>query len=397
MAFATRKSRNTVIAIGNQSVRGTFVDPAANVMPVSNVSLGIASVAVANPEYTGSIDQQGDEIAGKKLTLSFDVNLRPPGGSDVPAANAYLLGLLFQNAKMSEVRTTSAIPASPEALSSGSTTGFTGGAGVTGTLDLYKAMLVQLLGVSSGFSGISAIRTNSASKVFELCETFGSSLSGNYQIPKQLAYVNSVSSVDPVPLSATVWIGGVCYDLVDCQVASLLLSVQTSTRDSATIPMARITMDVTLYDYADESTPTIPALGTTPKFQNGKQFLSKIAVGGSGFELNFGLQSAAAPNPNMPTGDEGGELVSKQITLTPTLLAYAKADFDTIAKADAQAKHSFFAMWGSGAGGIVAIVIPDARFSHSGPDIGQQHVMESPQLWVDVLQKGAAIVFPYPA
>lgn len=389
------KSRSTVIALITQSVVGTFVDPAANLMPVSNLSENVSSVTIANPEYTGSVNQNGDEVAGRNVSYTFDVNLRPPGGADVPAAGAYLPGILLRNAKMSEVRTTTAIPAAPEALSAGSTTGFTGGAGVTGTLNLYKGKLVRLLGVSTGLAGLCAIRTNDASKVFTLSETLAGSASGNYQIPKQLSYEASIDSSSPLPISLKVWIDGLRYDLVDSQVTSLALAVPTTTRDSAAIPVMRVTITGTLYGTADEATPSIPALGTTPKFRDGKQFLALKAVGGSGFDLNLGLQTAAAPNPNMATGAEADELVSKQATLTPNLLGYLKAQFDTLAMADAQAQHPFYAAWGSGSGGIVTVHVPDARFSHAGRDIGGQHVMQSPQLFIDVFTQNVVISFPY--
>lgn len=395
MAFQTRKARETAVALIAQVSRNTFVDPAANLMAVSNLSLGFSPVSVANPEYTGSVDQNGDEVVGKTATLSFDVNLRGPGGSDVPAAGAYLPGILLKNAKMTEVITASAIPASPEALSAGSTTGFTGGAGVTGTADLYKGKLVQLLGVSTGLTGIAAIRGNTAGKVFSLCETFSGALSGNYQIPKQLSYVNSVGGGDPLPLSLKTWIGGRRYDLIDCQVTSLSVAVQTSTRQSASTPVFRVQMSVTLYNDADEATPAIPALGPTPKYRNGKQFLALKAVGGSGFDLNFGIQAEAAPNPNFASGDEGDEIGSKQITLTPNLLAYRKADFDTLALADAQAYHPFYALWGSGSGQTVAVIVPNARLTPASLDMGGTHVTESPQLLVDVMTANVVIAFPY--
>lgn len=395
MAFQTRKARETALALIAQSVRGTFVDPAANLMAVSNLSLGFSPVSVANPEYTGSVDQNGDEVVGKNATLSFDVNLRGPGGSDVPSAGAYLPGILLVNAKMTEVITAAAIPASPEALSAGTTTGFTGGAGVTGTANLYKGKLVQLLGISTGLTGISAIRSNTAGKAFSLCETFAGSLTGNYQIPKQLSYVNSVGGGDPLPLSMKVWVGGRRYDLIDCQVTSLSVAVQTSTRQSASTPVLRISMSVTLDNDADETTPAIPALGPTPKYRNGKQFLALKAVGGSGFDLNFGIQTEAAPNPNFESGDEGDEIGTKQITLTPNLLAYRKADFDTLAMADAQAYHPFYALWGGSAGQTVAVIVPDARFTPASLEMGAAHVTESPQLMVDVMVANAIIAFPY--
>lgn len=395
MAFATRKARNTAVAVIKQSVRGTFVDPAANLMPCSNLSFNISSVTVANPEYTGSTDINGDEVVGKQVTLSLDINLRGPGGSDVPSANAYLPGIFMQNAKMTEVITATAIPASPEALSAGSTTGFTGGAGMTATADLYKSMPVRLLGVSTALAGLSAIRTNSAGKVVELCETFGSTLSGNYQIPKGLSYVNAIGGSDPVPLSLKAWLGGKRYDLVDCQVTSLAVSVQTSTSRQGSIPVLRVGLSAIISATADEATPAIPALGTTPKFASGKLFVSKKAVGGSGFELNFGIQTDAAPNPNMVTGDEGDEITGKQITLTPNLLSYLKGDFDTLAMADAQGYHSFYAAWGAAPGQIVQVVVPDARFTHAGDDAGGTFYTQSPQMFVDVLTKGVSINFPY--
>lgn len=395
MSFQTRKARNTALALKTQTERFVFEDPSANLMPISNLNLQISPVTAPNPEYTGSVDTNGDEVVGKICTVSYDVNLRAPGGADVPAAGAYLPGILLVNAKMTEVRTVTAIPASPESLTSGTETGFTGGVGMTGTADLYKAMLVRLLGVSTGLPGISAIRTNTAGKAVTLCETFADPLSGNYQIPKQLSYVNSVGGSDPLPISQSVWVGGKRYDLLDCQVTALSLNVQTSTTRTASTPLFRVTLSAVIYDTDDEATPAIPVLGTTPKFKNGKQFVANLALGGSGFDLNFGITTDAAPNPNFESGDEGDEITGKQITLTPNLLAYRKADFDQLALADAQEQHSYFALWGNGSGKTVGVVIPDGRFGHAGDDVGGTFVTQSPPLYVDVFQKNVSICFPY--
>lgn len=393
MAFQTRKARNSAVAVITQAARGTFLDPAANLLPVSNLQLDISSVTVANPEYTGSVDVNGDEVVGRSCTVSYDVNLRGPGGSTPPAAGAFLIGAFFRNVGMSEVLTDTAIPPAPEALTTGSATGFTGGAGLNGTEDLYKGMLVQLAG--TGIRSLSAIRANSAAKAITLCETLSAPASGNYQIPPQLAYVNNPSSADPLPLSQKIWIGGKRYDLVDCQVTSLAIAAQTTTSREGSLPVLRISLSAIISDTADHPTPSIPALGPTPKFRDGKQFVAMKAVGGSGFELNFGLQTDAAPNPNMPNGDEGDEITSKQVTLTPNLLGYAKADFDALAMADAQAYHPFFALWGTGPGQTIGIIVPDARFGHSGEDVSGTHVTQSPPLMIDVKQRNVSIVFPY--
>ena len=60
-------------------------------------------------------------------------------------------------------------------------------------------------------------------------EQIGSTLTGNYQIPKCLSYVNAIGGSDPLPLSIKGWFGGKRYDFVDCQVTGLAVSVQTST------------------------------------------------------------------------------------------------------------------------------------------------------------------------
>ena len=125
-----KNSNKSAIAAIAQSVAGTFVDPVANLMACSNLRLDFSPVTVANDEYTGTVDRPGDEIIGKTVTVSFDINLRGPGGgSTVPTSGAWLPGIFLIAAKMTELRTATSIPAAPEALSAGSTTGFTGGAG----------------------------------------------------------------------------------------------------------------------------------------------------------------------------------------------------------------------------------------------------------------------------
>lgn len=389
------KARKAAIAAIAQAQVGTFLDPIANIMPCSNLSLEIASVTAPSNEYTGTIDQQGDDVIGRTVTVTFDLNLRAPGGADVPAAGAYLPGIFLVACKMTELRTTTAIPAAPEALTAGSTTGFTGGVGMAATANLYKGMLVDLIGQGALPLRLSAIRANTAGRAVTLCETLATNASGNYQIPKQLAFMASVSDADPLPLSLAVFLDGVRYRLVDMVPNSAVISIPTSTREGGTPPTIRISLRGRINAKDDIANPVVPSLGTTPLFRNGKQFLALTRVAGAGITYNRGLTVAAPPNPNQPDGSDADELTGIQSTVDIELHSYRKAIFDPLALADAQAQHPMFALYGSGSGQTVAIVVPDARLTHSAPQLGDQFITETVPLQIDVFDRNVSIVFPY--
>ena len=73
---------------------------------------------------------------------------------------------------------------------------------------------------------------------------------------------------------------------------------------------------------------------------------------------------------------------------------YLKATLDTLALADAQANHPFFAQWGSSAWNMVQIVVPDFRFDYQNPDLGGNLIMENGRLVIDALSRGICINFP---
>lgn len=118
-------------------------------------------------------------------------------------------------------------------------------------------------------------------------------------------------------------------------------------------------------------------------------------MGGSSLLIDLGLRTAAPPNPNKPDGSDAEELVESQTTITLDLQKYRKAEFDTLAMADSQAQYGVWAMYGYTAGNVVAIVTPDARFNYRSPNIGQDHVNETGDMFVDVFDRNLSIVFPY--
>jgi hypothetical protein len=393
------KANKTALAVAQQPIVDTFVQPNASTetLPVANVNFNIQGVTVANEEYTGSVHKNGDEVIGKTCTLTFNIYLRPPTGGAVPAANAFLPGRFLQAAKFTENRVSTAIPAAPEAIGAGpTTTSVTLGAGAAATAGLYKGLLVSLVSIGTTYAErLTAIRSYTAGKVATLMETLGVAPSGNYQIPPQLAYQRTISETDPDPLSLSLWLDGLRFDLVNMRVSGLRVNLPVSTRTQGAIPMLEVTMTGSIQTTADEGTPAIPALGAVPKFRDGDLWIAGKAVGGSSLVIDFGIRTAAPPNPNKDDGSDAEELVESKTTITADLQKYRKAQFDTLALADAQAQHAVWAQYGYGAGAVVSLNVPDARLNYRSPNIGGDFVNETGDLFVDASDRNVSIVFPF--
>lgn len=392
------KSNNTAVAVAIQSVVDTFTAPTqpADLMPVSNLRMNIEGVTIANDEYTGSPFRNADTVAGKRATLSYNIKLRPPGGVAVPAANAFLLGRVLQAAKMTEVRTATAIPAAAEAGTAGTTTALTLGAGATGTADLYKGMAISLVGMGATYKDrMTAIRSYTALKVATMLQTYGSSITGNYQIPTQIGYMRDVSATDPIILSQQVWLDGHRFNLVNCRVTSLQIIIPTSTKDQAAYPEVQVTFDVQIDSHAANATPSVPSLGAIPLYKDGKFWLNNTQLGVQTFTVDMGLQTENPPNPNKVDGVDAAELVGGMGSVSMTRQKYLPATFDSLTLAEAQGYMGLFAQWGSAAGQMVQVVIPDGRLDFQNPDTGGAILMESGNLMIDALSRGICINFPY--
>jgi hypothetical protein len=394
------RSNETALAIALQPTPDVFPTfSAADRMPISALRPTVEGVTIQNDEYTGSVIKNADTIAGKRASMTFNVKIRPPGGADVPEANAYLPGRLLQAAKFTEVLTASEVPAGgAEALTAGTTTGATLGTGAAATADLYKGMAILLGGRGATFrEQLSAIRSYGADKVMELVETLGSALSGDYLIPKQLSYMRSTAAGEPARLAFQTWFGGDRWDWINCGITSLVMPVPVSTKDQAQYPEWQVTIEGDIYASATEATPAIPALGAIPLFKDGRQWLAHKAVGGSQFSIDLGIESEAPPNPNQPSGSEAPVLAGSTARVSINKQRYKKSVQDIMALADAQANHPFFAQWGLASGNIVQVVVPDGRFNYPSPDLGGLTVSETVDLMIDAVDRSVVINFPYGA
>ena len=64
------RSNKTTVAVKTQAAQGTFDAPSGttDVLRVSNLTLSIQGVTIADNEYTGSVHKNGDQVSGKIVT-----------------------------------------------------------------------------------------------------------------------------------------------------------------------------------------------------------------------------------------------------------------------------------------------------------------------------------------
>lgn len=392
------KSRNTALAVKLQTTRGTYEAPNTTtdlVTGFSNCRVAIEGRTVADDTYTGSIFTNADAIAGKRISISGNLKLKPP--SALPDADAFVLGRILQAAKFTEVRTATAIPSSAEAVggSGNDTTHLALSTGATGTDDLYNGFPILNETAGAAYKDqLTMIRDYvGATKLAELMETLGGAPADKYQIPPFIGYYRDTSSADPEILSSKLWISGFRYDFYDCSITQLRMVLPTS-NNQAIFPELEFTLDVTLSATADEATPSIPATGQPPLIRDGKGFFDQVEWGIDSMNIDLGLQSDDPSNPNQPDGRDAPELAGGSATGQMRAQKYLKAVKDMIALADAQAYHPFFLQWGSAAWATVQVAILNGRLNYSNPDLSGGVVYEGTDIYIDVLDRNLAIVFP---
>lgn len=391
------KTNNTAIAIVKQPTADTFVDPTTNYMPVSQCRFAIEGITIDNDEYTGTPWKNGASVAGKRATLSFNVKLRPPGGgASPPAADAYLPGLLLQAAKFTENRITTAVPAAPEVGTAGTTTGYTLGAGATGTLDLYKGLAISVTDQGTDYkTRMTAIVAYTAAKAATFPETYAAAPTGTYQIPKQLSYQLDYTVTDPTLLSLKVWLDGHRFDLMNVRIASLQIVLPTSTKQNAAFPEMQVSLTCDISANSAQATPTVTSLGAVPLIKDGDAWLNRVKVGVATATIDLSVQTEFPPNPNKVDGSDAAEIVSLAPSVSMTRQRYLPSFFDALALADAQTVIPFWLQWGSAVGAMVQVLVTAGRLNYQSPDTGGALINETGDLLIDPSNRGINITFPY--
>ena len=393
------RSANTVLGLTLETTPGTFnaPNPATDLITVADLRPSIAGLTSDVQEFTGSIHRPGPKVGGASFEVSGRVLLRGPGGGAVPGADEFVLGRILRLGGFSETILSAAIPVAPEALSGGTVNSATLGAGAAATEDLYQGLAIFLdamgaLHPNTG-GGLNMIKAYTAAKLATFAQTHGSSLTGNYQIPQQVAY--RLSSAEPPSGSASCWIGSKRYDGVGLSLSSLRFNFPTFSRESTDMPSVEFTISGDLAGDDDDTPPVPDTTIAVPPFKNGKLHVANTPLGGTSLSVDFGATLAYAPNPNKATGNESATLVETTRRVEFTLNHVSKAAFDFLGLADAQAYHSIMAMYGLASGNAVGMLVPAARFNYASPDNGGPLVNMSGEMFIDDADRSVDLVFPY--
>jgi hypothetical protein len=385
------------LAIKAQSAPGTYATPtSSDATMVANLSATPQAITSESPEYTGTIHRAGQIVLGATWDVSFDILIRGPGGASPPAADAFILGRVMRALGFTENIISSAIPAAAEALGGGSTTTTaTLGASAAATADLYQGLALHLAVDGAMPTSLSMIRAYSAAKVATLAETRAGAPTGNYQIPKQLAYTYAATGTPPV-LSLSLWQGNRRYNFIDMAPSSARITLPTTSRDGGNdYPRLTCTFSGDLNSYIDEASPSVSPISAIPPFKGGKLYVAGVSMGGSSLSVDLGLRVGFPPNPNKASGSDPAQLVETRRSLSMTLNQVAKSYLDFIAIATAQSYQPVEALYGLATGNYVGFIATDARFNFPGTQEGGDFFQSTGDAYLDSASRTLSVVFPY--
>src|SRR5690606_23872777 len=187
------RTRNAVVLAKIETTAGIDASPSAgsDAVLVENPRWTPTASLVQTNEVTGSLDQLGSIVGGMRVAVELDVLMRGSGA----AGTAPEWGKLLKACGWAETVTSSAVPASAEALAAGaSQTEATLGTSASSTANAYRGMPILF---SEGGSGASFIAAYSADKLATLTDDMGGALDAgtDYQIPANVVYAPASASI----------------------------------------------------------------------------------------------------------------------------------------------------------------------------------------------------------
>lgn len=396
-------SQKTSLALAVQAdplTRATLSTP-GDLIPMANMTSNSEVFSVANPEYTGSIHAVGDAIAGDAPAISFDVMVRGPGGSAPPSAGAYVPGRYLRACGFDEIvfagKASAALGAGGS--NAGATTTVELDATASAVDDFYNGFVIQFAGLNggSGFKSCSTIIDyNGTTKIATLGEKLASVPTGNFTIPPQLVYRLNASAA-PLWLTFDRWHDQKRYQAQNGIPSQLQVNFPTANRGDVGLPVMScgLSGDNAPTREVDEAAPITPAAGSIPIVRDGKLALNGVYVPGSSVSYDHGIQVAFPPNPNKTSGNDAGQIVRTQRSISLTLNEVLLATQDRNAIANAQSYVPLMLHFGNVAGRSVSFVIPAMRLSFSQPDPSGEFVTSQVQGLIDAADKSVAFAFPF--
>ncbi len=388
-------ARNKAASLASQP-GSVFVAPSGSDYHVcAEMSLDMSPVTVDNPEFTGSIYRPGPEIIGKTVQLRLRYLLRPPGGTAPPAANAWVPGRALVSAGFTETIISTAIPPSPEPLAgTGTSTSASLSTGAVATADAYTGLSINLVANGVYPASLSAIKAYEASKLATFPETFSPSVGGNYQIPRQIAYLMS-SNKPTQKYMSRVHFDEVAYDLFNMIPRQISLGYSTADLNNQSLTYIEVTYEAEMAGYSDMATPAQVMLAGLPLYRCGDQWLANRSLGGTGFTVTIDFTTERPPNPNTCIGDPP-EITDGRFTVSVNVNHALKStvDFFQFAEVD-KGYYSLWAQFGQASGSIASLLIPRARFNI--PQLGENgtFVAQNLDMMIDNPTRGVCIAFPY--
>jgi hypothetical protein len=354
----TLSVRKAAILFKIESVEGTDAAPSASTdgVLVENLRMTFNPIITETNEVTPSLDPFDPIVGGMSVTTEFDVYLKGSGA----AGTAPEFGKLLKACGFAETITGSAIPASPEALASGSsTTQATLGASASSTAELYRGMPISVSGTQTIDSFIADY---SAAKLAKITDTAGGNLTttSNYQIPINVLYTPASASIS----SGTLWWynDGILYKVVGNRG-----NVSFSLTSGGPGRMSFRFMGA-FESKTDAAMPAVSYDSTRPPIWKAGAFTINAAqAAGQSLTLDMGSQITQPDNPNASEGFDPAIITARQPRGSINPKESLVATRDIMADFRAQTRRSIHARFGTTAGNRVALTIPAGLYLNQTP------------------------------
>ena len=390
------------LAVQADSETAATIATPGDLLPMANLQSNNEVFQTANPEYTGSIHAVGDAIFGRAPSINFDVMLRGPGGSTPPIAGAYVPGRYLRACGFDEIVVAGEASAAlgVGGSNAGATTTVELAAGASAVDGFYVGMVIQFAGLNGG-SGVRSTSTiiayNGTTKIATLGEKLTALPTGNYTIPPQLVYRLNANA-NPLWLTFPRWHDRKRYNGQNGIPSQLQMTFPTANRGDVGLPIMSCGLSGDVDEATaevDENAPITPAAGAIPPFRAGKLALNGVYVPGASVSYDHGIQVAFPPNPNKATGNDAGQIVRTQRSVSMTLNEVLLTVQNRNALANVQTPVPLFLNYGNVAGRTVSFVVPSMRLSFSNPDPSGEFVTTEVSGLIDDATNAVAISFPF--
>ena len=318
--------------------------------------------AVPNPEMTGSLDGAPAIVGGLRPRLRLMMPLRGSGA----AGTAPEWGRLLQCATMQETLTAAAVPASPLALTAGSTNGGTLGATFTATAQLYRGMPVSLGAITGDQPALSAIADYTAARVATFIHSVTSAFTATQtaQIPINQRY--SPTSDEAVFKTCTIYFfaDGIRWRFTGC--------IGTWSLVLTTGGIGMLSFDL-VGNLVDKTTTALPTgwntviRPTAPRFVAGACRLNGAIARVGQFSVQAGVATVLPENPEATEGYDPAVPVQRNVSGSIDPLMDTTVSVGRFNNFRNGTNMILGAILGSTAGNRFAIVLPSIRATAMNP------------------------------